>query len=137
MEGRLHSEWNWEPLKASAMIRAVLLQEEEDGVCMEGGLDREELEVWFCFPQQPRKAPDGPYLSLSAHLLLSTKHGAGCRVSAQQIVTKLQGLEGILFCYGWGWLEGKYSQLQFQKLLNEEPKPNIPPETGGQNPDNL
>lgn len=33
--------------------------------------------------------------------------------------------------------EEKYSQLQFQKLLNEEPKLNIPAGTGGQNPDNL
>lgn len=33
--------------------------------------------------------------------------------------------------------EGKYSQLQFQILLSSEPKPNIPPGTGGQNQDDL
>lgn len=135
------AEWNGEPRNGleqdSVMSRAVLLQKDEDGGVQRGDWLGRGWRSGSCISSKAQ-SPDGTCVSHCSSPL-GTRHGVGHRVSVQQIVTELHRTQRhfiICFMVGADW-EGKYSQLQFQKLLNEEPKPNIPPGTGGQNLDNL
>lgn len=130
MERRLPSEQNGEPLKVfeqeRVTIRTVLPRDEDAGVWRVDWMGR----GW--------KPPDGtcprPCSSSPQHQARGWPQRE-CSAKMTELHRTPRHFT-FFFMVGDGW-EGKYSQLQFQKLLNEEPKPNIPPGSGGQNPENL